>query len=477
MCLRYENCPHCFARKNAGATCQVCGFQYNKVDSQPENVLPAFTMLNSRYLLGDCLGKGGFGITYSALDLEANVRCAIKEYFPSEFAGRNHETNAVFAVRKNAKTAEVFEHAKERFLDEARLLYRLRETPNVVKLYNFFSENNTAYIVMEFLDGSDLRKYAKKAGGKISFEMAVNIIDTCGKALSEVHNHGFLHRDVSPDNIFIRNSRQCVKPSDQYVVIDFGAARNYIGNNAATILLKPGFAPPEAYSKTGNRGPWTDVYSLAASIYNVLSGHQVVDALYKLRGAVQPTLIDLGLHVPKDFSDVIDAAMQIDIKKRPQSMDEFRQRVLASAGQFRNDSGQQETMAISTTGTPLPSSPPSPPSPPRKKCVGKLTIVDGPKRGASIKIRDGQTVTIGRSLQLSDFVVDYISEISREHCSAAFSEREQMLHLTDISVNGTYFSTNERLYRDRTYRLTPGQSFFLVRRDCMIMFTIEEEGV
>ena len=467
MDLKYDNCPHCFSQASGGDRCGVCGFQYNRINSQPDNVLPCFTLLNNRYLVGHCLGKGGFGITYSALDLAMNVRCAIKEYFPSEFAVRNADNNGVYPTA-TSKGKNVFEHAKQRFLEEARLLYQLRDTPSIVRLYNYFSENNTAYIVMEFLEGNDLRKYAKNSGGKITLDMAAEVINTCAPALEAVHQKGFLHRDISPDNIFVKNDHKGTgKPS--FVLLDFGAARNFIGNNAPTVLLKPGFAPPEAYSKTGNKGPWTDVYSLAATIYNVLSGQTIVDALFRARGTSQPTLYDLGINVPKAFSDEIDRAMLLDFRQRPQSMAEFHARIMKSLGGRIHD---PEPVHIQPKPHVAPVRPVT-----QKKLVGKLVIVDGSKNGMSITLNEGQTIKIGRSVQSSDFVLDYISEISRIHCTISFNPRERLFYLTDLSTNGTFFDTNERLYVNRTYRIASGQRFFLVRRDCMLMVKTEEVEV
>ncbi|MBQ7962567.1 MAG: protein kinase [Clostridia bacterium] len=473
MDLKYDNCPHCFSQANGGDRCSVCGYQYSRINSQPDNVLPAFTMLNNRYLIGHCLGKGGFGITYAALDLAMNVRCAIKEYYPSEFAVRNAENNGVYPAA-TSKGKNVFEHAKERFLDEARLLYQLRDTPSIVRLYNYFSENNTAYIVMEFLEGNDLRKYAKNSGGKISLDMAADVINTCAPALEAVHKKGFLHRDISPDNIFVKNDRKGTG-HPTFVLLDFGAARNFIGNNAPTVLLKPGFAPPEAYSKTGNKGPWTDVYSLAATIYNVLSGQTIVDALFRARGTRQPTLYELGINVPKAFSDEIDRAMMLDFRQRPQSMSEFHSRIMTSLNGFvrLNDilpTGRIDTTITHTNGVSV--EPVTHVT--RKRVVGKVYIADGIKSGNSITVEDGQTIKIGRSVQSSDLVLDYISEISRIHCTVSFSSKERLFYITDLSTNGTFFDTNERFYVNRTYRVASGQRFFLVRRDCMLMVKTEE---
>lgn len=463
MDFAYDNCPHCFAQRTGGATCPVCGFQYSAADKQPDNALPVFTCLNNRYLIGHCLGKGGFGITYSALDLAANARCAIKEYYPSEFAVRHKEDNCIYPVQ-TSKGKNVFEHAKLRFLEEARLLYQLRDTPNIVRLYNYFSENNTAYIVMEFLDGCDLRKYAKQCGGRIPLEMAIKIIDSCSSALEEVHSKGFLHRDISPDNIFVRNSSSNSPDASNIVLIDFGAARNYIGNNAATVLLKPGFAPPEAYSKSGNRGPWTDIYSLAATVYNVLSGQAIIDALFLARGTRQPTLYELGVRVPPAFSAVIESSMQLDPRLRPQSMREFRTKIMNSVGNYQNDIPRNDIVPDNKI----------PPAPVQNQCIGKIIITDGEKKGQYLTVKDGQTVKIGRSLKLSDMVVDYIGEISRIHCTVSFNAKERLFYITDVSANGTFLDTNERLFNNRAYKLASGQQFYLVRRDCMLMCKIEE---
>ena len=294
---------------NGKTVCPNCGNDSSKNKQYP-GVLPPFTLLNNRYLVGKVLGKGGFGITYVAKDVIGNNICAVKEYMPSEYSSRSEGTLNVVPYSDD-KARYVFTHGREKFMEEAKTLLKLRSNPIVVDILDYFTENNTAYLVMEYLSGQDLRKMARSSGGKIDPEFAKTIFVTIASSLMEVHRMNILHRDLSPENIIVTDD-------GRIKLIDFGAARNFVStqNKGMSILLKPGFAPPEQYNTKGNQGPWSDVYALCATFYTLVSGKALVDALFRYRGEQQPSLLSLGCPVTKKTSDVIERGMELDYNKR-----------------------------------------------------------------------------------------------------------------------------------------------------------------
>ncbi len=308
--LRFDNCPSCFSPLNGREACPSCGYIYANDRKQPKGVIEPFSVLNDRYMVGKVLGRGGFGITYIAKDIINNSFCAIKEYMPTEYAKRDSGSDSIFPLT-DKKSKYVFSHGREKFVEEAKTLYHLKNNPIVVDITDYFTQNNTAYLVMEYLDGSDLRKYARNHGGRMEPNFAKQIFVTVASALMAIHDMNILHRDLSPENIFLTNDG-AVK------LIDFGAARNYVSsqNKGLSILLKPGFAPPEQYSADGEQGPWSDVYGLCATFYNIVSGKMVTDAIMRYRGEKLSTLAEMGIHVSARTSQVIDKGLRLDCKQR-----------------------------------------------------------------------------------------------------------------------------------------------------------------
>lgn len=315
--LRFDSCPNCFGMLDGKKECPHCGYNYEEDKKQPRGVLEPFTVLAGRYLIGKVLGKGGFGVTYVAKDIEDDSVYAVKEYMPSEYSTRSADKINI-QPNEDRKARYVFEHGREKFVEEAKTLYALKNNPIVVDIIDYFNENNTAYLVMEYLDGIDLRKLSKQKGGTIDAELAKAVFVTVASALVAVHKKNILHRDLSPENIFITKSHD-IK------LIDFGAARNYVKtqNKGMSILLKPGFAPPEQYSSKGSQGPWTDVYALCATFYTLVSGKHLIDAMYRYRGESQPTLYELGCDVSKQTSDVIAKGMELELEKRYKNFTEL----------------------------------------------------------------------------------------------------------------------------------------------------------
>ena len=257
-------CYHCLQEIGDSSVCPHCQFSAAENKEKFPLALPPGITIGNDYTLGRVLGQGGFGITYIAKDNYTGTRVAIKEFFPESMATRtaSHTVSAYTGER-----GEGFLYGKQCFLEEAKTLATFIGNPNIVRVYRYFEENETAYFVMEYVDGTSLKDYLKSRGGKISFEEAKRILVPVTDALAAVHSKGVVHRDISPDNIIITKSG-IVK------LLDFGAARYSIGDMSRSldVVLKHGYAPREQYSRHGRQGPFTDVYSLAATFYRAITG-------------------------------------------------------------------------------------------------------------------------------------------------------------------------------------------------------------
>lgn len=223
-------------------------------------------MLDGRYIIADILGFGGFGITYSAWDTKLENKVAVKEYYPASLVNRIPGTRQVQVYAQKQQTE--FEKGLQRFLWEARSMAQFSGEKNIVNVYNYFQENGTAYLVMEYLDGVSLKEYTMQNGGKLPYPRVMEYMKCVVEALKVLHKKNIIHRDISPDNIFI-----CKDGSVK--LIDFGAARFAAREDeekTLSVILKPGFAPPEQYRSKGKQGPWTDIYALGATMYRTVTG-------------------------------------------------------------------------------------------------------------------------------------------------------------------------------------------------------------
>ncbi len=293
--------------------------------NQHYNALNQHDMLHW-YEIQEILGQGGFGITYLALDTNLDQKVAIKEYLPTEFSTRD-VTDSVQPISENH--TEIFNWGKKRFLDEARTLAQFRH-PNIVRVSSFFENNNTGYMVMEYEEGTDLGVMIK-SGEVFDEQGLLDLLLPILDGLEQIHAQGFIHRDIKPANIFIRED-------GSPVLIDFGSARQAIGGQTRTLtsLVTPGFAPFEQYHDSeGKQGPWTDIYSLGATCYSILTGKPPVDALKRGMARLDhSTDAYLGLNDLKAgrFSEhlllAIDKALEFKESDRPQSVVEWKSMLL-----------------------------------------------------------------------------------------------------------------------------------------------------
>jgi serine/threonine protein kinase len=274
--------------------------------------------LNNRYKIEDVLGHGGFGITYSALDKVLNVKVAIKEYLPRQSATRGEGQTKVSIFTGEAR--KHYEYGLKKFLEEAQSIAQFAHHPNIVSARDYFEANNTAYMVMEYIEGVTLKEYLEQRGGKVPFEEAKAIMMPVMDALREIHLAGLLHRDISPDNIYISTTGQ-VK------LLDFGAARYFAGeqSKSLSVILKPGYAPEEQYRSSGKQGTWTDVYATGATIYRLISGKTPPEALDRKEEDTLEPPSRLGISIPADAEKALLKALAISGAQRFRTMGEFQE--------------------------------------------------------------------------------------------------------------------------------------------------------
>ncbi len=274
------------------------------------------TGLIGRYVIQKVLGQGGFGITYLGIDKLYGNKVAIKEYYPQEIAMRKAQYEDVVTVT-SIEEKNNYDKGKKRFLDEAQVMARFNKNEGIVKILDFFEANNTAYIVMEYLEGITLKQYLGKYG-VIQFRNLIEMMLPLLEALIEIHSQGLIHRDISPDNIMVQHN-------SKLKLMDFGAARDYTesGNKSLTVILKPGYAPPEQYQTHGVQGPWTDIYALCATIYKCLTGITPPDAIARVMDDKFKEPDQLDGKLSPDIKKILWKGMNIFPEERYQDIVEF----------------------------------------------------------------------------------------------------------------------------------------------------------
>ena len=320
-----DYCYKCMRELKPGESC-VCGAQPIGSDEFPHRLRPG-TVLNGKYLVGECLGEGGFGITYIGRDLSLDFRVAVKEYYPNGAVSRSSERS--LDVRPVSRSqSEFFLKGKERFMQEARNIAKFNGEPGIVGVREFFECNNTAYIIMDYLDGEDLSVTLKK-NGPFRAERIFDMILPIAGSLDRMHEAGVIHRDISPDNIMLLRD-------GKLKLMDFGSARYYTDEEKElSVMLKQGYAPEEQYRKNGRQGPWTDVYGLCATLYKCVTGVTPVDALDRLRTDELQRPSELGADIPAPLEQIMMYGLAVFSEDRCHDMAELTElirRALANSG-------------------------------------------------------------------------------------------------------------------------------------------------
>lgn len=300
--------------------CPHCGYAVGTHAEEAIHMEPE-TLLHNRYIIGKVLGFGGFGITYIAWDKKLEQKVAVKEFLPGEFSTRMPGQTMITVF--NGDKSEQFKDGMKKFVDEAKRLARFQNETGIVKVFDSFEENSTAYIIMEYLEGETLTEFLKKKG-TLSADEAVEMLMPVMNSLQTVHESGLLHRDIAPDNIFITKNNE-VK------LIDFGASRHATTSHSRslTVIIKPGYSPEEQYRSRGDQGKYTDVYALAATLYKMITGKTPPDAMErraKYENKNKDILIKphkLCKKIPVNKEVALLNALNVRIEDRTENIEEF----------------------------------------------------------------------------------------------------------------------------------------------------------
>ena len=428
-------CYNCFQeRETKEGPCPYCGFDLAENERKFPVALRAGTVLNDRYIVGRVLGQGGFGITYLALDTQLNAKVAIKEFMPNDIATRIGSTVSVAMDTKS----EEFAYGAERFQEEARTLAKFIGNPNIAAVTSYFDENDTSYFVMDYIEGISFKTYIANHGGKISVEETLNVMIPVLRALTAVHAEGFIHRDVTPDNIYITKDGM-VK------LLDFGSARYSIGDKSKSldVILKVGYAPKEQYIRRSRQGPFTDVYSCAACFYAAITGFLPPESLERMDEDTLVPISQCGIEIPEYLDKAILKGLAVQPEDRFQNAQEFLDAIES-----------QQVVEVPVSGGTAP-------APEKKKA--KPALIAGIAAavvvvlGIGIAIGGGGRTAVdadGETVQLIQAEVPSITIAGQEYSTDLTELDLGSMYLTDADIEPLQYMVNLRSLDLRQNQLT-----------------------
>lgn len=311
-------CMNCFNVIGKETRCPYCGYEEGTPPQEVFHLWPG-TILSERYIVGVCIGFGGFGITYKAYDMILGVIVAIKEFYPAGLVNRAPGEQQI-GVLSGDKQDE-YEIQLKRFLLEAQSIAQFGKAKDIVNVYDFFEQNGTAYIIMEYIDGILLKDYMEQEG-RLDVDTAVYLITPIIEALKKVHGSGIIHRDISPDNIFI-TSEGAIK------LFDFGAAvfANEQAENLSDAVIKAGYAPPEQYRSKSKQGAFSDVYSVGAILYQMITGERPAEASDRVIKDEVARPSDFGIRLDPNLDRAIMQAMAVRPEFRFQYIEQLQEAI------------------------------------------------------------------------------------------------------------------------------------------------------
>lgn len=372
--------------------------------------LPAGTFLCNRYRIDHILGQGGFGITYVSFDCLTQMPMAVKELFPSGYVTRGPDHKTLYVCgEKNISLP----HLQQRFQEEATLLMKLQGQQGVLKVTHLFDENNTFYYVMELLNGEDL-SHRIKSQGVFSWHEFAPILLQIMDSLEAIHSLDLIHRDISPDNIFLTNDTGAR-------LIDFGSVRAYQSSDHFTALLKQNFAPWEQYLTNGKQGPYTDIYALCVTTYYVLSGRLPPRAPERRMQDTITPLHDLVPEIPQKVCQVIHTGMAVNPGDRYQTISQFRTDLLAAMDVHIHTKTEFHTHL--------------------------LVCLHGILAGSSWSVSPGEVLHIGRNANCDVVYPANAPGISRNQCMVGRASDGQLLVRDEGSSCGTFLVGKNQILR------------------------------
>ena len=404
----YNLCTNCMNGSTERYICPTCGKPADWDTNRPAIALPAKYILGGQYYLGKVIGCGGFGITYLAWDTNYNRRVAVKELFPNKDVVRDRNGNNINVILGQE---DYVKHIKKRFLEEAQALYAFSSEPDIINVYRLFEENNTAYYAMEYLEGMDLKSTLLKRG-KMRWEQLSVYMSMVINSLKSIHARGLIHRDISPDNIFLTTNGRAK-------LIDFGSLRSYNNPNGLTAILKHNFAPYEQYQTNGNQGPWTDIYALCVTMYYSLGGVLPPKAPDRLMSDKTVNIRQLCPDVPENVASAIHRGMAVLPKDRYQTVDELS-RALFGSNQFNQYIGIQ-------------------PGQPAKVSYPHLEFY-GSLNGKKWYMKPGSSIVIGRDTSCDIQFPTNTGGVSRRQCMVYVDEDQKIWVKDENSSYGTFLN-------------------------------------
>ncbi|MCD7746720.1 MAG: serine/threonine protein kinase [Lachnospiraceae bacterium] len=309
-------CVNCFHVVRGGyEVCPFCGFVEGGAPKEACQLRPG-TILDERYIIGEAIGQGGFGITYKAFDTNLGTTVAVKEFYPSRYVNRaeNETKVSVFSGKKS----EEYNKMLARFLEEARNAAIFSKEPDIVNVLAYFESNHTAYMIMEYIEGT-LLKQRLKEDGRLEQQEACTYMCAILRALSKLHAKGIIHRDIGPDNIFLTGE-------DTIKLLDFGTARfqNSESEKNLSVVVKPGYSPPEQYLSKGKQDARMDIYAAGAVFFLMLTGHRPMEALERRDNERLDFTGKSGIKINARLKEDIVRALSLNPEERFASADEFR---------------------------------------------------------------------------------------------------------------------------------------------------------